>query len=256
MGTQALPRIVYHWTSEKNFKGIIENGLKIPDGDNITINHGSSFGVGIYVATDCRYGEEFFSYGASQAFMCLSLPGKQIFGKPPPSFEGFGRRDGWDSVHAREGQRGMDEWVFYRTDQLLTCFLVDKLGMDAGKDTLYTAIRILQQPWPDIPNAAVHAEIDNAGKISFDQPEDFTDLHFSRGNVNDQSKELTESNGMHDTSHPCEPFLTSAAQPPSQRWIRRLQDVHCDSNLSQDTTAQSFSVRRWHRKTPASKNLG
>ena len=37
--------------------------------------------------------------------MCLSLPGKQIFGKPPPGFEGFGCRDGWDIGNSRMGLR-------------------------------------------------------------------------------------------------------------------------------------------------------
>ena len=33
---------------------------------------------------------------------------------------------GYDSVVGREGQRGVDEWVFFRKDQLLPCFLVDE----------------------------------------------------------------------------------------------------------------------------------
>ena len=33
---------------------------------------------------------------------------------------------GYDSVIGREGQRGIDEWVFFRQDQLLLCFLVDE----------------------------------------------------------------------------------------------------------------------------------
>ena len=35
-------------------------------------------------------------------------------------------REGYDSVVGREGQRGVDEWVFFRQDQLLPCFLVDE----------------------------------------------------------------------------------------------------------------------------------
>lgn len=87
--------------------------------------------------------------------MCLSLPGKQHFGKPSDAaaMEGLAylnrrlrevhllifsisaTRAGHDSVVGREGQRGVDEWVFFRQDQLLPCFLVDEfLGFCADAD--------------------------------------------------------------------------------------------------------------------------
>ncbi|CAE7347226.1 unnamed protein product, partial [Symbiodinium necroappetens] len=151
--TAALPKIVFHWTQEKNFASIAREGLRVPDGAGVAIAHGSSFGNGIYVSPEFRYGKELFAYGARAAFMCLALPGKQHFGKPPADGTGFlsPEDDGYDSVIGREGQRGIDEWVFFRQDQLLLCFLVDELGLVVAKEAAFAAIKVLHQPWPQPP---------------------------------------------------------------------------------------------------------
>merc|ERR1712232_637062 len=145
----AAPRVVFHWTQEQNFNSIIETGLRVPDGAAVTISHGSSFGNGIYVSPDFRYGKELFAYGAPAAFMCLALPGKQHFGKPPAGIASLHApgNDGYDSVVGREGQRGVDEWVFFNSSQLLPCFLVDRLGLIPAKEAAAAAIRALHRPW-------------------------------------------------------------------------------------------------------------
>lgn len=49
---------------------------------------------------------------------------------------------GYDSVVGREGQRGVDEWVFFRQDQLLPCFLVDEpLGLVMASATQEDPVR-------------------------------------------------------------------------------------------------------------------
>merc|ERR1719324_486051 len=55
--------------------------------------------------------------------------------------------DGFDSVVGREGQRGVDEWVFFNSSQLLPCFLVDRLGLIPAKEAAVAAIRSLHLPW-------------------------------------------------------------------------------------------------------------
>lgn len=95
----ARPRVAFHWTQERNFEGIARDGLQVPDGAGVAVAHGSSFGLGVYVSPDFRYGKELFAYGAQAAFMCLSLPGRQHFGKPSAA-----AMEGYDSVVGREGQ--------------------------------------------------------------------------------------------------------------------------------------------------------
>eukprot|EP00747_Dinoflagellata_sp_TGD_P184021 gnl/TRDRNA2_/TRDRNA2_39325_c0_seq1.p1 gnl/TRDRNA2_/TRDRNA2_39325_c0~~gnl/TRDRNA2_/TRDRNA2_39325_c0_seq1.p1 ORF type:complete len:361 (+),score=55.87 gnl/TRDRNA2_/TRDRNA2_39325_c0_seq1:84-1085(+) len=165
----ARPRIVYHWTSEKNFESIARTGLRVPvSASGVAVKHGSSFGVGIYVSPDFRYGEEFFAYGAPAAFMCLALPGKQHFGKPAFASEtpatGLYGSDGYDSVIGREGMRGVDEWVFFNNDQLLPCYLVDRLGDVLARDSIHTVLRAMHRTWPEPQQTeVVAAEASSAG---------------------------------------------------------------------------------------------
>lgn len=79
--------------------------------------------------------------------MCLVLPGRQHFGKPVER----DAMEGHDSVVGREGQRGVDEWVFFRSDQLLVCFLLDELGLIMAKEAAKRAIHVLHQPWEPMP---------------------------------------------------------------------------------------------------------
>merc|ERR1712150_429958 len=57
------------------------------------------------------------------------------------------------------GQRGVDEWVLFRNDQILTCFLVDKLGVIAAKEALHAAIRLIHQPWPSAEVSMTSCEV-------------------------------------------------------------------------------------------------
>jgi len=147
----ARPQVVYHWTQERFFQSIAEQGLKVPDQVSLKVVHGSSFGVGIYTSRDFRYGKEIFSFGTTAFFVCLGLPGRQQFGRPTPDpdllFEAG--ESGYDSVVGREGQRGVDELVFFRNDQLLTCFLIDQVGLDAVLETLRFVIKELHRSWAE-----------------------------------------------------------------------------------------------------------
>ncbi|CAK9028740.1 Nipped-B-like protein B, partial [Durusdinium trenchii] len=107
------------------------------------------------------------------AFMCLALPGKQHFGKPASA----AAMEGYDSVVGREGQRGVDEWVFFRKDQLLPCFLVDELGLIIAKEAAQQAIKVLHQPWPDehFPDARTEApDVVGRWKRRFTSPPEAT----------------------------------------------------------------------------------
>lgn len=223
----ALPRIVFHWTQERHFKSIVENGLKVPDGSKVTISHGSSFGLGIYVSPEFRYGREFFAYGANAAFMCLALPGKQHFGKPPTEREKLHGVDGYDSVVGREGQRGVDEWVFFDSDQLLTCFLVDKVGLIPATEAARAAIKALHKPWPEeattvaasVSEAPPTPSACNSGEES--HADDFKTQH------NDSVAEPGSSSG---------------------RWSRRQRA--CGSSLGQtntDVRSEHICKDRFHR---------
>lgn len=72
--------LVYHYTREENVNKIVENNLKVPgttnaDGTRIDVKNGSAYGVGIYAATDMRFGQS-YGCGLSCAFMCLAIPGR------------------------------------------------------------------------------------------------------------------------------------------------------------------------------------
>lgn len=54
-----------------------------------------------------------------------------------------GRLSGFDSVIGREGQRGVDEWVFFRSDQLLPCFLLDEPWPRSDASGLTPGLRAL-----------------------------------------------------------------------------------------------------------------
>merc|ERR1712060_572028 len=78
----------------------------------------------------------------------------------------MGDTDGWDSVVGREGQRGVDEWVFFDNRQLMACFLVDQLGVIPAKEALHIALKALHKPWDDSVETA--AEPDSPTAVSQD----------------------------------------------------------------------------------------
>ena len=72
-------------------------------------------------------------------FACFPGGGRSKCGRAETLNPDPGRLSGFDSVIGREGQRGVDEWVFFRSDQLLPCFLLDEpwprsdaSGLDRG----------------------------------------------------------------------------------------------------------------------------
>lgn len=52
----ARPRVAFHWTQQRNFEAIAREGLRVPDGA-LAVAHGSSFGLGVYVSPEFRYGK-------------------------------------------------------------------------------------------------------------------------------------------------------------------------------------------------------
>merc|ERR1712050_667634 len=88
------------------------------------------------------------------------------------SMDGFRNPDGWDSVIGREGQRGVDEWVFFDNDQLIACFLVDQLGVIPAKEALHAAIKKLHRPWPTSAlEFEQHGVIDDAADVQSVAPD-------------------------------------------------------------------------------------
>lgn len=68
-------RIVYHWTNQRNFDAIEENGLLIPDGRRLQVANGSAHGLGIYSSEDPNQYSR-FGQGAEHVFACISVLGK------------------------------------------------------------------------------------------------------------------------------------------------------------------------------------
>ena len=119
---QAGPRIVYHWTPSTNFKSIIDTNLQVPDQKRILNQTDDGYyGAGIY--TSPRF-EKFQVYAKRKGgcFLCLGLPGRQCRATVK---EDRARpcRPNYETHTSPNGQ----EWVFFSSDQLLPCFLIDPL---------------------------------------------------------------------------------------------------------------------------------
>ena len=113
--------IVYHWTFKENFFKIISHGLQVPrKGKWKKLKHKTDsgfFGKGIYTSP---HPTKFKSYGdSSKVFICLSLPGRQYV--TTKRITGRKLIDGYDS-HC-DGSKS--EWVFFDTNQLLLCYLIN-----------------------------------------------------------------------------------------------------------------------------------
>ena len=123
------PTVVYHWTRRKNFQGIIASGLQVPDGRYVkhTTDQGW-YGKGIYTSPDYNYAR---GYGDSvQVFVCLSLPGRQYYQSKQT---GCPLHANYDSHISNDGCK--KEWVLFKTDQLLTCYLTDYRNIEKDKYT-------------------------------------------------------------------------------------------------------------------------
>ena len=120
---QAGPRLVYHWTPSTNFKSIIDTNLQVPDKKRILNQTDDGYyGAGIY--TSPRFHEKFQVYAKRNGgcFLCLGLPGRQCRATVK---EDRARpcRPNYETHISPDGQ----EWVFFSSDQLLPCFLIDPL---------------------------------------------------------------------------------------------------------------------------------
>eukprot|EP01062_Namystynia_karyoxenos_P069498 TRINITY_DN64987_c0_g1_i1.p1 TRINITY_DN64987_c0_g1~~TRINITY_DN64987_c0_g1_i1.p1 ORF type:complete len:537 (+),score=112.91 TRINITY_DN64987_c0_g1_i1:92-1702(+) len=128
----AAPRVVYHWTPEANFSSIVRDNLRVPK------EAGSKqrllYGRGVYACARFRcegntggvYGK-----GAQGCVLLLALPGKQYEATAgvdgdKPLVRGF-------DTHLFIPHEGTDEdaiFVFFSSDQLLPCFIVDSDGVE------------------------------------------------------------------------------------------------------------------------------
>ena len=128
-------RVVYHGTNQANFRKIMEGNLQVPNGTTVRhANDSGYYGRGIYASPQFSYAQNYASNGP--VFVCLSLPGKM---------KAVGRRDGqpctpgYDSHSGEKGQ----EHVFFSSDQLLPCYIVDKSNLNAANAAVAKAIELI-----------------------------------------------------------------------------------------------------------------
>jgi hypothetical protein len=151
-GERSTPlTIVYHGTSRANFRKIMDGNLAVPDGRSV--KHATDdgyFGRGIYTST--RH-ELAFAYAKDAiVFACLALPGKQHKATQKHD-RGKPKRAGFDSHLGYEGD-GCPQLVFFDSDQLLPCYLVDRQNWSRAEKKLRRAIA-------DIAKAAGNARPDD-----------------------------------------------------------------------------------------------
>ena len=141
------PKIIYHWTNDHNFESIVENGLKVPDGKLVTHKTDIGFyGKGIYTSPDPLYAK-CYGGGTNKLFVCLSLPGRQYKAVYPDDL-GCGLKDNHDS-HISNDRCGK-EWIFFSTEQILCCYLIDIDKLDVGyKLQLFKVARFLERRWTE-----------------------------------------------------------------------------------------------------------
>lgn len=134
--------IVYHWTPRTNFSSIIDNNLQVPDGHSVLHRTDAGYyGTGIYTSPEFSYGEA-YARGDGACFICLALPGRQHFSTYPQDFGGPCRA-GYDS-HV-SGDRNNMEWVFFASNQLLPCFIVEDTAHVAAHSVVRSCIQTLSE---------------------------------------------------------------------------------------------------------------
>jgi len=138
----ADPKIVYHWTPRANFRAIMDGNLRVPDGQSVLHRTDSGFyGRGIYTSPEFTYGSA-YAYGDGACFICMALPGRQ-FSSTYPYDQGGPCRTGYDS-HTSADRNNM-EWVFFASDQLLPCFVVDATTHAVALKAVHAAMHVLAQ---------------------------------------------------------------------------------------------------------------
>ena len=142
-GTRATPlAIVYHGTSRSNFRAIMEGNLKVPDGRQVKhVTDDGFFGRGIYTTTDPRLA---FAYAKDAiVFACLALPGRQ-YKATQKRDRGVPKKAGYDSHLGYEGD-GAPQLVFFDTDQVLPCYLVDQRNHTRAHAALERAVKVVAE---------------------------------------------------------------------------------------------------------------
>lgn len=134
----AAMRIVYHgsaWPMAR--QRIIEENLRVPDG--FTLRHKTDsgyFGKGIYTSPTFSLASSYA--GGGPAFVCLSLPGWMC-----PLAEGVWT--GMPRIPGFDSHRSVDdtEHVFFSSDQLLPCFLVQRQHLRAANNAVQRALDLI-----------------------------------------------------------------------------------------------------------------
>ncbi len=142
-GTRATPlAIVYHGTSRSNFRAIMEGNLRVPDGRQVKhVTDDGFFGRGIYTTTDPRLA---FAYAKDAiVFACLALPGRQ-YKATQKRDRGVPKKPGYDSHLGYEGD-GAPQLVFFDTDQVLPCYLVDQRNHTRAHAALERAVKCVAE---------------------------------------------------------------------------------------------------------------
>lgn len=102
--------------------------MLVPGSKGPKVANGSVHGQGIYTATDFSLGRA-YGNGAKECFLCLALPGRQYTTNGRDY--GISLKKGYDSHVAGHGPfKGA--LVFFSSDQLLPCFLVNDQNQKAA----------------------------------------------------------------------------------------------------------------------------
>ena len=89
------------------------------------------------------------TYGdTTKVFVCLALPGRQYKAEYPVDL-GCSLMAHYDSHISKD--RAAMEWVFFRTEQILCCYLIDIKDLnDNYKQQILNVAEFLQRRWKEI----------------------------------------------------------------------------------------------------------
>ena len=120
----------------------MEGNLKVPDGRQVKhVTDDGFFGRGIYTTTDPRLA---FAYAKDAiVFACLALPGRQ-YKATQKRDRGVPKKAGYDSHLGYEGD-GAPQLVFFDTDQVLPCYLVDQRNHTRAHAALERAVKVVAE---------------------------------------------------------------------------------------------------------------
>ncbi|KAL6050717.1 hypothetical protein QOT17_019645 [Balamuthia mandrillaris] len=122
---KAGPMLCFHGTNMRNIDSILTNGLLVPgsntkQGAAVSVAHGSSWGLGIYLAGDPLLAMNYVtgdSDGERAVLACCALLGRSFVCDAPRKYP---QQGGYDSHVNPEGK----ELVVFSGGQVLPCWLV------------------------------------------------------------------------------------------------------------------------------------